>query len=123
MAWHKMGSYFRIKWRSNNSLMSSLFDMNPNRPCEVCYELHPVTARCNYDLLIKIVHALKLERKGLMMGVREAHDIANKFQNVIRSIEPELARLIAVELKYKKLIGELPGTEKLQTEESPNAVV
>jgi hypothetical protein len=53
---------------------------------------------------------------ALMNKLKESVQVAKDFQNIIRSIEPELVRLVAVELKYKKLVGEDSGTKELHAQ-------
>lgn len=105
--------------------------MNPKTLCSICLDNHPTTARCNYDLLIKIVQALKVERQAFIQGVREANAVANSLRGVINNIHPELARLIAVEIAFKEyltregkaaeiptIIGTLHESKKLQASSS-----
>ena len=98
--------------------MSSQFDMNATQRCRICLDNHPKTTRCSYDLLVNYVMTLRMENVTLMQRIKEAYQSAREFQRVIRGIEPELSRLVAIELKYKVLIGEDIGTEKLCAEAS-----
>jgi len=98
--------------------MSSQFDMNAPQRCRICLDSHAKTTRCSYDLLVNYVMTLRMENVTLMQKIKEAYQTAQDFQNIIRSIEPELSRLVATELKYKELTGEEIGAEKLHTEAS-----
>jgi len=97
--------------------MTSMFDMNATQRCQFCMDAHSPTTKCSTDILKHYVKELREEATFLRGAAKEALKTAEEFQAIIRSIEPELTRLVAVELHYKKLVGDVyGGTEELQAE-------
>lgn len=84
----------------------SILELNNRYVCPVCSYQHSPTVKCSYDTLVNLISILRRERSSLVIANREATDIAKEFQNVLRSMEPEISRLVAIELLYKKTIGE-----------------
>lgn len=105
--------------------MSSQFDMNAYKPCPVCMATHPYNQKCSHDLLVKMVNTMRREADHLiksnkeiaavLRAYKEAVETAQQFQTIVRQMESELTRLMALEEQYLKVIAEY-GAKELSPE-------